>query len=412
MAEHPFWQQAVDSWDWGTLRAFLEEDLPEGLHLEYKEPRHHPQKGHWQVSSDVVETIVAMANTTDGLLLLGVAERADKHPGAIVGINHTRPEKCLRDHCASAIEPIVALEIRVIAIPEGAPDAGRSVMVVRVRRGPNPPYLQRGRGVFMREGDHDRPATVRDLQALFERRGESLAPATGPWGRVNTRVFQYLGMIDRELPPVVAVGLTPVFPITPAALSLEADVVFSDIVRTGLGIHTDPFLEPDGVSYIAQPKDPPPERIAAAMALASGDIGLRRSVTYETAAAGHRQVDVEVVWRHFSRLLTAASTWTRGICGVAGPLHYVLALGNIPDTILVIDERLVEAEAAPLARYVPQRLNQQPYWMTSGEWDEGQDVNDLIEPALAGLARQLQCRAFAARARGMLRTTVEQKRDQ
>lgn len=177
MAAEFFSQRRMDAWTWDTLTEFLAEEVPEGPHLEYKEPHRKPQ-GAWQIKHELVETIVAMANTNDGLLIVGVADAPGNRPGRIVGVEHSKPSEALRTWCAAEIEPPVPLEIQSIAIPPGEKDEGKFVIIVRIRRGSNPPYLLRTKGVYVRNGDQDRHASVRELQALFERREELAAPLT------------------------------------------------------------------------------------------------------------------------------------------------------------------------------------------------------------------------------------------
>jgi hypothetical protein len=120
----------------------------------------------------------------------------------------------------------------------------------------NPPYLLREHGVFIRVGDQDRHATVRDLQALCDRRARTIAPPPSPWNEVLNRIFAFLPALDSALPPVLAVALTPTFPIPSVILNPGTDAVFADILREGLGENEPPFLEPRGVSYVPEP-DPP-----------------------------------------------------------------------------------------------------------------------------------------------------------
>jgi hypothetical protein len=51
------------------LTSFIDEGVPEDLHLEYKQPA-KKLNGKWDVNSEVVETIVSMANTADGLMII------------------------------------------------------------------------------------------------------------------------------------------------------------------------------------------------------------------------------------------------------------------------------------------------------------------------------------------------------
>lgn len=72
MANDLYWQESLSQWDWSRLTSFLADEIPEGRHLEYKEPS-RKQNGKWDITYELVETIVAMANTDDGLLIIGDA---------------------------------------------------------------------------------------------------------------------------------------------------------------------------------------------------------------------------------------------------------------------------------------------------------------------------------------------------
>ncbi len=209
MAPQLYWHESMAAWTWERLKRFLDENLPEGRHLEYKQPSYNKQSGKWELGRKLLETIVSMANTDDGLIIIGVAEETDKYPGTMVGINHADPEGALRNTCANSIEPSVPLEIQAIPIPPSEEHAGKAVLVVRVRRGLNPPYLLREHGVFLRMGDQDRHASVGDLQMLFERRSQTQVPEITPWNDVVARVFRYFNAFD-QVPLPSRPGLRPV----------------------------------------------------------------------------------------------------------------------------------------------------------------------------------------------------------
>lgn len=72
-----FWQRPIEWWDWQTLQDFLAEGLPENQRLEYKRPHFNKQSGRWEPTPELVETLVAYANTDEaGRSWLDHASRA------------------------------------------------------------------------------------------------------------------------------------------------------------------------------------------------------------------------------------------------------------------------------------------------------------------------------------------------
>jgi hypothetical protein len=67
-----FWQAPLSDWDGSRVREFLDESVREGDHLEYKGALPHLNRGKWRVTDELLETIVAMANASDGLIFVGV----------------------------------------------------------------------------------------------------------------------------------------------------------------------------------------------------------------------------------------------------------------------------------------------------------------------------------------------------
>src|SRR5882672_5094435 len=101
------------------LREFLALRIPEGLRLEYKE----------KVSDDsLVQAIAAMANTSGGVVLVGVAEdgRTKLPLTEPPGVTLTDRESLAR-LAFDRLEPTLDLEIEAVDL-----DDGRYVLVIRV----------------------------------------------------------------------------------------------------------------------------------------------------------------------------------------------------------------------------------------------------------------------------------------
>jgi hypothetical protein len=335
----PFWQRSLSSVGYDELAAFVEERVPEGERLEYKQPTYN-QARKVDLTDQLLETLVAFANGGGGMLLLGVAESGDndKRPALvdpIVGVDLSpyrkgySVEQALLDACADRIEPPIAPETRAIAIPAGEPHAGNVALLARVRTGPLPPYNLRKKGIYVRVADADRLASVREIEALFQRRvGPAFEAAedTG-WERAVGSVFVPAGMAQRETPPFAMCALTPAFPIEPIVVDQRADDSFARVCLTAFAMSASGALLglSDGVAF-----DPSRLRNAApygpyppyACAYGDGTIGVRWTMGLgePRPADTVQQLDVIGTWRLLRALIAAAATWPRDVCGYEGAL--------------------------------------------------------------------------------------------
>jgi len=419
----PFWQQSLSSLEYDDLAAFVDERTPEGEHLEYKQPTYN-QAGKVDLTDQLLETLVAFANGGGGMLILGIAESADKdnRPAlmdAIVGVDLSkhrrgyRLEQALLSVCADRIEPLMAPEVQSIRIPEeeGAPRGGRVVLLVRVRTGPLPPYNLRNRGIYVRVGDADRLASVREIEALFQRRIDPAAlgatEKTG-WERARSAVFVPAGAAAREQPPFFMCVLTPAFPIEPIVIDDRSDEFFRRVCINGFKISVDsailhldngvafnPYRLPNTTGY-------PPY----VCAYADGSIGIQWTFGVGAArpASGPVRLDVVETWRLIRRMIVAAAEWPRTLCGYSGSLTCRIGLNNIHNTIMVVpDDDWLE----PAAR-VPPILNDSPLWLRQIEWDRDESINDVLAEQMSFLARMLQFPHFHSLLH-MIRPAAEQE---
>ncbi|WP_199753089.1 helix-turn-helix domain-containing protein, partial [Actinoplanes sp. ATCC 53533] len=123
-----------------------------------------------KLPESVVDTMSAFANTTGGLILLGVDENAGF---AVTGV--ADPAKVLADLCSVARDRL---------IPPLQPSAGLSVIegktvvwaqINELPRAEKPSYVaSRGlhRGSYLRLGDGDRRLTSEEVQQLIADRGQ------------------------------------------------------------------------------------------------------------------------------------------------------------------------------------------------------------------------------------------------
>jgi len=394
----PFWQRPVESLEYADVAAFIAEAIPEGDHVEYKLPTYNDQNGKVEFTPEFLETIVAFANTGEGLIICGVREdKKTKRPERVEGISQAREAKprdltiVLRDICREEIEPVVRLEARVLDIPKGEEGAGNKLMLIHVHRGSSPPYNLLRHGIFIRNGERDDRARVREIAALFNRH-EAAAGVFGGDVRYRT-VFSWAAEHQPDKPPILMVGIEPALPIEHMILTEQTDEVFR-----GVGIdlfHADYIvLEPHGIMYNPGEygRDPEPGRFGSAYD--DGTIGVQVSlaaITRDDLGGPHplntnvlgRNMDILVLWRTVRWVLEVAARWPRDACGYSRPLLCRLALGNLANVGLTLPPGWIH-EPRPLAR------NRLPGWAGWVEWDKGTDLNDLLAAQFALLARHLQ----------------------
>lgn len=155
------WQEFYTSWS--ELPKNVEFSVPEQqlTHLiDMGESDTVEFKGTIDDGSEFAETLVAFANSRDGVVFVGVDDHA-----AIVGIASPDKEKeRIQNFAESYCEPTPPVDVQRATLQ------GKEVLVVRVRKGSDPPYVHRFRGVvYVRRGGTDRPAKRGDLDALYRR---------------------------------------------------------------------------------------------------------------------------------------------------------------------------------------------------------------------------------------------------
>jgi len=405
----PFWQRSLGALTYDDVAAFVDERVPEGDRLEYKEPTYDRQSGRVDLTDELLETFVAFANGGGGLLIYGVRDGGDKRPAAVdplIGVDLTKHkagynlDQALPDACAARIDPPLAIEVQTLPIPQQEEElhAGYVVVLARVRPAPLPPYnlrlkdrgKGRGIGIYIRVADTDRLASVREIGELFNRR--ELAAGVFADDIRYRAVFGWAQEHQPDKPPILMVGVAPTFPIEPVTLSQESDDRFRRIGMDLFHAHYVVF-EPHGIVYDpgAYGRDPEPGRFGCAYD--DGTIGVQvrlATVTHDEPDGPHslnsvtmRDMDILGLWRTMRWVLEVVARWPREACGYGGPLRCRFALGNIANVGLTLPEGLIH-EPHPLPR------NRQPGWTGTVEWGKGDDVNSLLDEQVALLARQLQ----------------------
>lgn len=387
----PFWQRTVETLDEATVLSFLDESVPEGDHLEYKLPT-YDQGGKFVFRDEFLETIVAFANTGGGMVICGVGEDDQKRPADVVGIRTTAtagsrrrdPVAVLRDTCANLLTPQISLES--IAIPlSRSSNQGDILLVIRVRRGSIPPYSIRDEDIYLRNGDMDRRAKVREIAALFDRRIEDSRNLPTPWKKARDTIFGYQTQHAPEEPATLMIGLTPAFPIDSIPLTDDTDQQFERMCLSVFRSSDQLVTEPDGILFY-RPFDQSPDN-RTACAFNEGSVGFRGNLEHgrERLADGSlvRLLDLSHLWFNMRRALEVAYRWPHETCGCNGPLLCRMAIGNLSDVLAMY---AVNGEVKAQSSQ-PSRSSS---WGVEVEWDQNVSIDDLIERNFVSIARTMQ----------------------
>jgi hypothetical protein len=162
----------IDEIGFEHIQGFCEEDREESAILDYK--------ADWP--KNLEKTIAAMANTSGGIILVGVAERSGtRRPELpIAGVTVDAGVDGLKQKVTStayrAIYPPVFPEVRVCQFSD---DSNRAVVLIRVHESAQTPHATHGRSrVHVRVDSQSEPeplANLEQLQWLFDRRAKAEA---------------------------------------------------------------------------------------------------------------------------------------------------------------------------------------------------------------------------------------------
>jgi len=111
--------------------------------------------------SEFVESVVAFANSGNGIIFVGVRDDA-----TITGVpSPEKDEERIRNAIETHCEPAPPVKIEKVSLQD------KDLLMVSVAMGANPPYVHRTRGVvYVRRGGTDRPIKRGDLDEIYERR--------------------------------------------------------------------------------------------------------------------------------------------------------------------------------------------------------------------------------------------------
>lgn len=155
------WQEFYTSWS--ELPKNVEFSVPEqqlAHFIDMGESNAVEFKETLDDGSEFAETVVAFANTGDGVIFVGVDDNA-----TVVGVTSPAKEKeRILNFVESYCEPTPPVDVQVATIQ------GKEILAVYVSKGRDPPYVHRSRGVvYVRRGGTDRPAKRSDLDELYRR---------------------------------------------------------------------------------------------------------------------------------------------------------------------------------------------------------------------------------------------------
>ena len=367
--------------------------MREGDHLEYKEAWVQASKRKWEVSDDLLETIVAMANSSGGIIIIGVQKDPNDKglPGGVTGVIHNDPQSAIRNRCASDIQPVLVLDTAVVVMPSDPGSQPKSVLLVRVPRGSNPPYILRTRGIiYIRSHEDDRPAGRADVDALVSRSTVSAVSDGSAW--VDAMNHIGVGAQNRWQVPYMYLGvaLTPTLPISPVRLGRDEDALFRDMCHDLIDYDATPVMEPTGVR-LDVPGDAPATQASSARARNDGTIsGSRFLRSSDRGDDGILRVDAVSLLEELHCMLKSARRWPQAISGETLTCNFFLATGNLDQAVLELSPNRVISHLPPADRRTPAQLSRLPSWVSMGEWEPETDTYELLEAEVWRLARQLQ----------------------
>lgn len=228
----------IASLAWQDILDFCALALPEGATVDYKR----------DIPSELERTVAAMANTSGGLILIGVDEdRTSTKPVLpLVGLPTARgvPEK-ITNLCISNITPPLVPEIALIQDSTGT----TSVVVLRVPQSHQAPHaIARNTKAYLRRGSINSPetlATLDELEWLKGGRQKSSQFREELYQRAQARFVQFLRGYDGsntkparvERDGMLSLAFCPTYPkdmlVEPPALSTALrEIRVRDYYRT------------------------------------------------------------------------------------------------------------------------------------------------------------------------------------
>ena len=160
---------------WIDLEELVEGGVPEALRLEYKR---EPYGGSDDDKRELLKDVSALANSSGGHLIIGIAER-DGCADALVGIDQSTVDAEIRrveSIVRTSVEPrIVGLRMHAVIAADG-----RAAIVIRVQRSWNGPHRVTFKGLnkfYVRISRSVNEAGVEELRTMFTQSSSALSQA-------------------------------------------------------------------------------------------------------------------------------------------------------------------------------------------------------------------------------------------
>jgi hypothetical protein len=244
---------------WEIVDEFLRDRQPEGPRLEYREKFDPGPRGRERFA----DTVGAMANGSGGLILLGVRANAQDIPVSwpCLAVDDLRSQT-LHSSVRGFVEPYVPIEVAIARKPADTPDDhGGDVVVARVPSLVHGPVFVANRGVLVREGEANVPASVAQLAAWF---GERSAETQ----QIEGQLFKWAGSLFNVPKPQLNVAVGPSDPWGQADWGDVVDVTLAEHVRRLFPDVEGPLVSEDLLQF--RREDPPNHQARAVIFQPSG----------------------------------------------------------------------------------------------------------------------------------------------
>ena len=394
MAE-PFWQRPLDAIRYADVVSFLDEEVPEGISIEYKGAV-TKQNGLPDFEKEsVLDTLVAFANTTGGMMFYGVNEEDEtKRPIITTGFTATT-DKAKRlldlgtpliDVCARRINPRIPMEWKQIRIEDGSSEDKR-LLLIRVLAGTRPPYALDNKYIKVRTGEEDVLATLTEIEAMIDRRVSTGIRDELPGEIIAQNLFSYATATPDTHPQCLILSVTPAFPVPTIPASLDTDRKFQEICRQVFGEGEAIQRHPRGIIYMPALDPKEEDNLSCAMAFDDGSIGIRKPLGPNRAA----QIDLVWLWQKMRELIFQAIRWLRNVFHYNGTMIFRFTITNIDG--MVVSNEATHGWSEDVSQAFRNHLST---WTSTREWNPAMTLDDLVDPTLASFSRQLQYPYFDA----------------
>lgn len=356
------WTKDPSQITYADLDAFLQTRQPEGLRLDYK--REKPR--------DLEKLIAAFANTSGGLIILGVeARQVDNTP--VWPPERGMPESPGLDEAVTAVArdgiyPPVRIECSPVIPNERL--HGHSLYVIRVDESREAPHaVEGGRKVYIRTGSTSKPLDLADIgriRYLFDRRVKAEQERDQ---LVHETVRAYWSGFLDDLYPLCWSAVIPAYPWRQVCRTSRCYEFLAEIVR-GSRVHGSAEAQiqriPGGALARFHRRLSPESQMFAevetTLVLDTGlvfDISTVRSMSYRTGSALYdhqerteKQFEMPGFWNRIAeRFNHARAFFAREDVEQPGLLQLTLGLMMVNGVRLYFPQRAITAAPYPKGDY-------------------------------------------------------------